>query len=67
MNWLIALDSLLYIGAVVLFFAGLGILAAICFILALVLSFILFGGDDSGSGSGFTTFLMIDAVFDLFD
>jgi len=67
LKWLIALDVALYIGAIVLFFTGLGLLSAICLILAIVLSFILFGGNDTGSGSDFTTFLLIDSVFDLFD
>lgn len=67
MSWWIALDALLYIGAIVLFFAGHGIIALICVILALVLSFILFGGNDSGSGDGFTSFLLIDSVMDIFD
>jgi hypothetical protein len=34
----------MYIGAAVLFFAGYGILAAICFILAALLSLVISGG-----------------------
>jgi len=37
MGWLITLDALLWIGAVVLFFAGYGWFALICGILAVVL------------------------------
>lgn len=45
MPWLIALNALLYIGAGVLFFfTGYGILAAICFIVAALLSLVLSGG-----------------------
>ncbi len=44
MPWLIALNSVLYIAAIVLFFAGYGILALICFVVAALLSLVLSGG-----------------------
>jgi hypothetical protein len=62
MGWFIALDVLLYIGAVVLFFNGLGILALICFILAAVLTFILLGINDD-----FSWLILIDTITDIFD
>lgn len=44
MSWLIALNSVLYIAAVVLFVAGYGILALICFVIAALLTLGLSGG-----------------------
>lgn len=44
MPWLIALNVIMYIGAIVLFFLGYGIWAAICFLVAALLSLVLSGG-----------------------
>lgn len=44
MPWLIALNVMLYLGAIYLFFTGLLIWAAICFLLAALLSLVLSGG-----------------------
>lgn len=44
MPWLIALNIVLYIAAVVLYFTGYGILALICVVVAALLSLILSGG-----------------------
>jgi hypothetical protein len=62
MNWLIALDVALYIGAIALFFTGYGILALICIVLAVVLTFILLGMRDE-----FSWFLIFDGITDLYD
>lgn len=69
MKWLVALDALLYIGAVVLFFTGLGILSAICIFLALALTFILVGASSSGDSAvdAFTWYMLFDSISDLFD
>jgi hypothetical protein len=62
MKWLIALDVLLYIGAVILFFNGLGVLALICIILAALLTLILLGISDN-----FSWFMVFDGLTDIFD
>lgn len=62
MKWLTALDIALYIGAIVLFFNGLGILALICIIPAAVLTFILLGINDD-----FSWFILFDSLTDMFD
>lgn len=41
--WIIV-NALMYIGAVVLYFTGFGVLALICFLLAALLSLVLSGG-----------------------
>ena len=62
MKWWTALDIALYIGAIVLFFNGLGLLALICIILAAVLTFILLGINDD-----FSWFILFDSLTDIFD
>lgn len=62
MKWLTSLDIALYIGAIVLFFNGLGLLALICIILAAVLTFILLGINDD-----FSWFILFDSLTDMFD
>jgi len=62
MGWFVALDVALYIGAIVLFFTGYGILALICIVLAVVLTFILLGTRDE-----FSWFLLFDGLTDIFD
>jgi hypothetical protein len=44
MGWLASLDALLWIAAIVLFFAGYGWIALICTILAVLLLLSLSGG-----------------------
>jgi hypothetical protein len=62
MGWWIALDIALYVAAIVTFFMGYGWAALICFILALLLTFILAGSTGSGGG----TFIWIDDI-NIFD
>jgi hypothetical protein len=56
MAWLVALDSLLWIAAVVLFFAGYGWFALICAILAAILLLVISGGKSD-----------LSDIFDIFD
>ena len=58
MGWWIALNSALYMAAIILFFAGLGWASLICLILAILLTLILTAGGSGGSG--------FDALSDVF-
>jgi len=64
MGWWIALNSALYIAAIVVFFAGHGWAALICLILAVLLTFILMA--TAGGTSGSSTFIWIDDI-NIFD
>jgi hypothetical protein len=61
MAWLWSLDGLLWIAAVVLFFAGFGIASLICGILGLLLALVLMGTSD-----WFSWYVVIDSLGDLF-
>lgn len=56
MIWAGILDALLFVAAIVLFFMGYGIAAAICAIVAVVLLFILTAGHAD-----------LSDIFDIFD
>ena len=62
MGWLIALNSVLYIAAIVLFFAGYGWLSLICLVLAILLTCIL-----SSGGTGSSGFDFLSDIPDFFD
>lgn len=59
MGWWIALNSALYMAAIILFFAGLGWASLICLVLAILLTLFLTGGGSAG-GNAF------DALSDIF-